>query len=445
MPGSLALPNGRHKGIEVLPDAVRRARQEAGLSLAQVAEGEVTRAAIHMVETGKMRPSMRTLQLIARKTKRPISYFLSGGGATEEQRRDREEIERLVTTEDFAGAIELGERVLEERPPPGIEADVRFFLGRAYVRTGDGQRARPHLVQAREFFEEARDLWMTAEALDQEACALHLLGDPRTIARALQALDACEQIKPTPPALLVRIHLNLGSHHYRINEWERARRFYERGLELASLAPNIRLMAALHGELGLTQQRLGNFSSALSHARKSHSLYAGSMDITNLVRAEANLGEILLMQGELDAAAPHLKRALQLCDERGLGGHFKLPSLTTLAELHIARGEFDEAEPLLHEVTRAAQAQGGRPHLATALRLSGRFRLKSGDLEVADQLFTAAIAMFQALHQDEELSESHAEYAEALGAQGRLEEAIEHWRAAMRSTTLSKRAVAAAR
>src|ERR1700730_17556641 len=101
MPGSLSVPNGRHKGIEVLPEAVRRARAEAGLSLAQVAEGEVTRAAIHMVETGKMRPSMRTLQLIARKTKRPISFFLANGGATDDQRRAREELERLVSTEDF--------------------------------------------------------------------------------------------------------------------------------------------------------------------------------------------------------------------------------------------------------------------------------------------------------------------------------------------------------
>src|SRR5215471_16678200 len=134
MPGLPRKKQGRPKGIEVRPEAVRQARLEAGLSLAQVAEGEVTRAAIHLVETGRMRPSMRTLQLIARKTQQPISYFLPEGEASEALRASRDELERLTIIEDFTGAAELGVRMLSQELPPGVDADVRFFLGSACVR-----------------------------------------------------------------------------------------------------------------------------------------------------------------------------------------------------------------------------------------------------------------------------------------------------------------------
>ena len=63
------------KGIDVFPERVRTARQEAGLSLAQLGAGVVTPVAIHLIEAGKSRPSARTLMHIANRTGRPPGYF----------------------------------------------------------------------------------------------------------------------------------------------------------------------------------------------------------------------------------------------------------------------------------------------------------------------------------------------------------------------------------
>src|SRR5919108_379119 len=68
----------RFPGFSVRPGAIRRARQEAGLSLAQVASGKISRTAIFLAETGKTRPTMPTIQLIATRTGKPIDYFLEG-------------------------------------------------------------------------------------------------------------------------------------------------------------------------------------------------------------------------------------------------------------------------------------------------------------------------------------------------------------------------------
>lgn len=59
------------------PARVRQARLAAGLSLAQLAGDDVSRTFIYLVEQGRSRPSPPVLNLIARRTGRPVRYFLS--------------------------------------------------------------------------------------------------------------------------------------------------------------------------------------------------------------------------------------------------------------------------------------------------------------------------------------------------------------------------------
>jgi transcriptional regulator with XRE-family HTH domain len=66
----------RGTGIGVDPERVREARLEAGLSLAALAGDDVSRTFIHFVERGRSRPSRDVLALIARRTGKPISYFM---------------------------------------------------------------------------------------------------------------------------------------------------------------------------------------------------------------------------------------------------------------------------------------------------------------------------------------------------------------------------------
>src|ERR1019366_7043009 len=90
---------GRRRGIEIKPGTVKQARSDAGLSLAQVAGGEISRTAIYFVETGKAKPSMETLKLIAERTGRPLDFFLSQPSTTEARSNAGTlEIERLIAT-----------------------------------------------------------------------------------------------------------------------------------------------------------------------------------------------------------------------------------------------------------------------------------------------------------------------------------------------------------
>src|ERR1700737_4553426 len=114
---------GRRKGIEIKPGTVKRARSEAGLSLAQVAGGEISRTAIYFVETGKAKPSMETLKLIAERTGRPLDFFLSRQSTMEPRSSaGTAELERLITIGDPEGALVSGEGLLRTERDPEVLA-----------------------------------------------------------------------------------------------------------------------------------------------------------------------------------------------------------------------------------------------------------------------------------------------------------------------------------
>src|SRR5258708_22085160 len=82
-PESTGLPSqivkgykGRRKGVAIRKGSVLKARKETGLSLGEVANGQVSRTLIHLVEKGRVKPSLETLTLIARSTGKPVGFFL---------------------------------------------------------------------------------------------------------------------------------------------------------------------------------------------------------------------------------------------------------------------------------------------------------------------------------------------------------------------------------
>ena len=68
----------RGPGVPIIPSRIRQARVERGLSLADLAGTEVSRAFIHQLEQGLARPSLQILELIAQRTGRSVNYFTSG-------------------------------------------------------------------------------------------------------------------------------------------------------------------------------------------------------------------------------------------------------------------------------------------------------------------------------------------------------------------------------
>jgi tetratricopeptide (TPR) repeat protein len=424
---------GRRKGIPVREGSVLQARKEANLTLAQVAGSLVSRTAIHLIETGRARPSLETLEQIARQTRKPVEFFLlSPDGAPEltERRRDLAELQRLTAMRDFPAVVETAPAMLKRQWGEEDAALVHFYLGQAYCRLVRPVEALQHLPEARAAFERIGDEWMAVEALDWESSALGLLEDPRAMLLAGDALARCRRLDPKPPQTEARILGHMANMYVVANAWAEAVRFYEAAVEAAGGVKDLLQLAKMHHGLGLAYQRMQQPAKARQQLDKALALYSIESDLSAVFRLENDLGDLLLHQGHLDSAEQHFRSALTGSEALHMDRRGRGQILANLAEVSLRRGELQQARKQLSEAMEVGSLVGEQVVVATTHGLFGQLESRLGDLQKAREHFDTAIRILEALGMPDRLRECHIACAESLYEHGDVAAAALHWKAA---------------
>ena len=117
---------------ETLGQRIRRARLERGLSLAQVAGEDFSRAFLNQVEMGRSQPSTRVLRVVAARLGQPVDYLLGGADLDRELAVERARL--ALVKGSPPRALELLAGALEERSP--ISSDARLCAAEALVKLG---------------------------------------------------------------------------------------------------------------------------------------------------------------------------------------------------------------------------------------------------------------------------------------------------------------------
>jgi transcriptional regulator with XRE-family HTH domain len=191
---------GRRKGVVVREGSVAQARREAGLTLAEVARGEVSRTAIHLVEKGLARPSMETLEHIAHQTGKPMSFFLQSPDEPSALFADLKDLQKAKSY--LAKALAAG----QPKHEPSVQAEVRMLVGQVEEWCGnsanadeqfetairileqlnapellrDAHMAYAELLEARQDIPAAAHHWKLAAEICRLAAALGSNGELRT-------------------------------------------------------------------------------------------------------------------------------------------------------------------------------------------------------------------------------------------------------------------------
>ena len=120
---------------------IRTARQEAGLSQRQLCGEEITRNMLSLIENGAAKPSMKTLEYLARQLGKPLSYFLDENAEEKQQfgevwmllnraeealDRERLELARELLGQAVSSVPELERRrlLLQSRLPGGDPGEI---------------------------------------------------------------------------------------------------------------------------------------------------------------------------------------------------------------------------------------------------------------------------------------------------------------------------------
>src|SRR6202171_4108874 len=385
---------GRRKGIPIREGSVRQARLEARLSLAQGAADQVSRTAVPHIENGRTKPTLETLRLIARQTRKPIEYFLVGTDAHSELTRVYDELhqmERLTSARDYEAVILLGLSLLEK----GWGNEGAAFA-----------------------------------ALDWEASAWDLLEDARAIGLANQALERCRKLEPRPQQMEARILGHLAGMYVGARSWAQAISHYEAAAEAASAVKDLLLVAKMHHGLGVAYTQLEQPARSRRHLEKALAFYSIESDLSAVYRVENDIGNLLMREGQLDSAEQHFLKALAGVEELDMERRGRGFVLMNLGEVSLKKGRLDEARDYLDRAREVGEAVGERIVLAEVHSTLGLLQERLGDLDGADDEFHQAILILEQLEASNRLRDCHMDYAQVLEDRGDLTRAMRHWKSA---------------
>ena len=420
----------RLPGINLRQGAAKQARLEAGLSLAQLGKGHVTAPAIYLIETGRTRPSLPTLEHIARRTGKPIEFFLADpGGVTDETQAGLAELESLVAAGRFVEAAQLGRTLLSLATSAHRLGRIRFLLAQAELNLGHPEEAAGLLKAAHSHFRAVDDKLMLAECLGSEASLAYLTQRPEAKNLIDQALAICRSLEPVPHPTEARLLAILAGVHLTNKEWEGAINAYLAAIEAAGSVYDLRRLAMMYGGMANAYRETGQVEAAVRFANRSMALFEVLRDQLNLARVEHNLGLVMLAMGDRSQAREHLDRSLNLFEETELEiGRSQV--LLSLCELSLAEGHAAHAKELAEQALELAERLDERPNVAEAHMWLAQAADKTGDDAHADREFQLAIGELSNLGLEERLLRCHGVYAEILERRGDMDQAYVHMKKA---------------
>jgi tetratricopeptide (TPR) repeat protein len=391
---------------------------------------ELTRQAIFLVEAGKTRPSMRTLELIASRTGKSVQSFLlnnplPGGPRAADARVG--ELQALCVQQRFDDAIALGLPMLEHTMAPRFEALVRHYVGQALVRSSRPDEGLEHLRRAQALLEKDPDPWLTVECADWEACALYLKEDSGALMVAENALTLCRTTEPRLPGTEARILEHIATIHVHNHTYDRAVAFYEEALQAAGSMRDLPRMGRTYHGLSIAYQERGELGRAIEYTYKALALYALEHDTALVARGENELGLLLMRQGQMERAGDAFRAALAHLEEAG-SEVAKSHALLSLSELQLRVGKFNDGIQIAKEAIDLAKRRNESIAQASGYILLGRLYERKNQRQLADKEFGVALRLLKKEGRGDRLAETHASYAELLEARGDHKGASRHWK-----------------
>ncbi|HLO01728.1 MAG TPA: helix-turn-helix transcriptional regulator [Symbiobacteriaceae bacterium] len=343
--------------MATLGERLREMRLQAGLTQQQLAGREMTRAFICMVEKGKAKPSLASLQLMASRLNQPVSVLL----ATEATTADQD----LVTV-----LLDNAAHLLQAAKKPKAEATLRQALRLA----------------------EERNL------AEGQFSSLELLGKlMREQGRYDEALGSFERYLDLAKLLVNGRRVTLGylqmaETMYRMMQFLVARRYYDRAVretdERKSLM-DLRQTALI--SKGNCLMRIGDWAPAAATYEEAASLHPFLGERRHLAYAQMGLGVAYRHLGRPEEAHRVTLASLELLQQ--LGDQSRVLVLQNLATLEGDQGLWHLALPKLETCRTAYQIFDWPASEASLLEELALFDAAAGRYELVEAHCQEALAL----------------------------------------------------
>src|SRR5438874_5782428 len=294
---------------------IRSLRTAKGLTQAQLAEPNYTKAYISMLESGRTRASMKALEHIAGVLGVKPSDLLGGVSTPETPQLDLVEARRLLEVGKASEALTMLEQ-LEDGLTAADQLVRLRYLAAAYNVLGQPKQAFPVIERAQRM----------AELLDNQEEAIRLKGvlagafgrvyDYTEAGRLLrECIVACEEGVVKDRTFYFRRLVDLAVIQTNQRQSKQALAMYERAIELANEFSDRNMMASLYAGIAKNYQNDGDLEAAITYNVKSLQLYEELGLLDHIACTLDNAATLYAEYGNRERAADCLRRASALAQE----------------------------------------------------------------------------------------------------------------------------------
>jgi len=397
---------------------LRRARTQAGLTQAQLAEGRYTKAYVSALEHGLVKPSMAALNFFSDRLQIPIERLLSDG----EARWTRLEADIRLAAGDSQLAVDAFTELLESDPPEHVRAELLLGLAEGLSRAGKGEEAVRAASEAATLFRAQGRHPEAAWATYWEASGLYEMEQSDQSEALLKALlDEIAAGLSVEPDLPVRALIALSGIATRDDEPERALGYLEQARARIDELDDRRHAIFLYS-LALSYRELGDFEAAITTGTQSLSRFKAAEADFESASIENELALVYLAIGSIDAARTHAAQAREYFGRRD-DTRWLAHVTETEGQIALAAGSPDEAIVLSTEALRLAKESGNRKaEISSGLSLA-RAQRAGGDLEAAAATLEHAVTLAEGYGRRGQLQTLLGEWSDVMAARGDLAQA----------------------
>lgn len=419
-------------GSEALGEKIRAARKQLKMTQAELAGPDFTKSFISQVEKGFARPSLKSLQILASRLNKPVSYFLedeppqepAAPSAKMEQllqsgralAEDGHLQEALAIFEEILSSVPKGEHTLRSQALIEMSA-VLWQLDRK--------------LEAVNTLEEGLDLHRLfhdplgrVEALERLAAYAAELEDlSRAAALCEQALTVLEDHHLQRPSLELKLRTNAGLYWARLQQFSRAERHLKAAMKLAQDTDDYYKWGEICHAMGFILGALDDLEGAIQYSMRAVRFYEAVGNRERQVLARLNAAGFLHQAGRRSEAEEELNLALAEAEAEGY--------TVGIAHVYQVRGELAEKdedwEKAAEAYSKALEHQRRPDTQALLLRSLARALQRLNRTPEALEHQRRAVAMLEKrkASKKQELAQAYSELAFLLKETGAWEEAQE--------------------
>ncbi len=345
----------------IMGEKIRSLRKRLQMTQSELAGNDFTKSFISQIEKGQTRPSLRSLQIIAQRLGRPVSYFLSDEAEATSTRPPNLDHQLSLARNHLSNnrtqeSLNAFRKALPYCMPNDYATigEIHATLGRIEFKHGNYPSASEEFEAAVNALENSHLPEAYIKCLNDLASTYYQMKDYKRACQTLQdASESCDRFGVENPQLRLMIECNFGNTLSRLGDYPKAVKVLESALTTSKSSGEYYLFGKLNQILGYCYDEMGMLSEAVQTTTRAMSFYKLVENKQLQIHSQLNLASHLRKLGEISQAKGLINEVL---------------GTSEISELRFERAHAHAELALL--LLDDGNATGALGEVATALRIS---------------------------------------------------------------------------